>query len=79
MVSASGDDCKACVWDLKTKRSEASLTFRDKNFRDRLGNPTKDNFMIKGAFFTNCGQYIYLLASKFKYGSFLVKFRIHPS
>jgi len=78
-VSASGDDYKACVWDLRTKKSVGSLTFRDKDYRDRQGKPSQDNFMIKGAFFSNCGQYIYLLASKFKYAGFLVKFKIHPS
>lgn len=78
LLLSAGNDACACVWDLRKRTLSNKLTFRDKNFRNRLGQATTDDFMIRGGLFTNCGQYVYLLAAKPKYGSFLVKFGISP-
>lgn len=35
--------------------------------------------MIRGCFFTSCGKYVFLLAAKLRYKSFLVKYSIHAT
>ena len=55
------------------------MTFRDKDFRDARGNPSNDNFLIRGCFFTSCGKYVFLLAAKMRYKSFLIKYQVTPN
>ena len=78
LISAGHDSC-ACVWNLQTKKVVKKLTFRDTEFRDARGNESKDNFLIRGCFFTSCGKYVFLLAAKLRYKSFLVKYSIHAT
>ena len=75
LVSAA-NDCTASVFDLASKKCIKKLTFRDKRYRDVRGNEDKSNFLIRGCFFTSCGRYIYLLAAKMRYASFLVKYEV---
>jgi len=74
MVVSSGNDCQACVWDLRTKKLAKKLTFRDKSFRDMRGQADPTNFTIRGCLFSVCGRYVYLLASKIRYKTFIVQY-----
>ena len=74
LLVSAGNDSSACVWNLQTKKCIKKLTFRDKDFSDTRGNESKDNFLIRGCFFTACGKYVFILAAKMRYKSFLVKF-----
>lgn len=40
------------------------------------GNPDPSNFTIRGCLFSVCGRYIYLLASKVRYKTFLVQYSV---
>lgn len=54
------------------------LTFRDRAYRDARGNPDPTNFAIKGCVFSKDGQFVYILASKYRYKSFVVAYAITP-
>lgn len=76
MLVSSGSDSTASVFDLKQKRVIKKLTFRDNECKDVRGNADLSNFGIRGCFFTSNGQYVYILASKAAYRSYLVKYHI---
>lgn len=76
MLVSSGNDSTASVFDLKQKRVVKKLTFRDNDCKDVRGNADLSNFGIRGCFFSNNGQYVYILASKAAYRSYLVKYQI---
>lgn len=76
LIVSAGNDCTASVFDLATKKCIKKLTFRDKTCTDARGNPDNSNFLIRGCFFTNCGRFVYLLAAKMRYKSFLVKYDV---
>lgn len=76
LIVSAGNDCTASIFDLATKKCIKKLTFRDKTCTDARGNPDNTNFLIRGCFFSNCGRYIYLLAAKMRYKSFLVKYEV---
>lgn len=76
MIVSSGNDCRACVFDVKSKRCIKKLTFRDKECKDSRGKEDSTNFMIKGCCFTPDGVDVYILASKTRYKSFVIKFNI---
>lgn len=73
---STGGDCQACVWDLAQKRCVEKLSFRDGDFRDRFGNADPSNFMMRGCLFSPCSRFIYLLASRTRYKSFVVKYSV---
>ena len=76
LLVSSANDSQACVYDLRSQKVLQKLTFRDKAFRDARGQPDNTNFTIRGCAFTKCGRYVYLLASKARYKTFLVKYGI---
>ena len=76
LIVSAGNDCTASIFDLATKKCIKKLSFRDKNCKDAKGNPDSSNFLIRGCFFTNCGRFVYLLAAKMRYKSFLVKYEV---
>lgn len=76
MLISSGNDSTASVFDLKQKRVIKSLTFRDNECKDVRGNADLSNFGIKGCFFATNGQSVYILATKTRYKSYLVKYSI---
>jgi hypothetical protein len=43
------------------------------------GNPDTSNFTIKGSCFSKCSRYIFVLAARPKYKSFVVKYSIAPA
>ena len=45
---------------------------------DSRGKEDSTNFMIKGCCFTPDGSGVYILASKTRYKSFVIKFNIKP-
>ena len=76
MLVSSGNDATASVFDLKQKRVIKKLTFRDNDCKDARGNADLSNFGIRGCFFSTDGQFVYILASKAQYKSYLAKYRI---
>ena len=76
MLVSSGNDSTASVYDLKQKRVIKKLTFRDNDCKDVRGNADLSNFGIRGCFFSPNGQFVYILASKAAYRSYLVKYQI---
>jgi len=54
------------------------MTFRDKEFSIN-GRKDNSNFMIRGCFFSHCSRYVYLLATRARYKTFLVKYSIKPA
>ena len=76
LLISSGNDGCACVFDVKSKRCIKKLTFRDKECMDSRGKEDSTNFMIKGCCFTPDGAGVYILASKTRYKSFVIKFNI---
>jgi WD40 repeat protein len=76
LVVSAGNDCTGCIFDLATKKCIKKLTFRDKTCTDIRGNPDNTNFLIRGCFFSNCGRFVYLLAAKMRYKSFLVRYEV---
>lgn len=74
LLITAGNDSQAQIFDLRSKSLIKSLTFRDKNFRDTRGNPDNSNFAIKGCRFSLDSSYVYILASKYRYKSFVVAY-----
>jgi WD40 repeat protein len=78
LLISSGNDSQASVFDLRKRSLLQKLTFKDKAYRDARGNPDESNFMIRGCFFSPCGRYVYLLASRVRYRTFLVQYVLTP-
>jgi len=79
LLVACANDNTASVWNLANKKCVKRLTFRDKSYRDARGGEDLSNFSMRGCVFTNCGRYLYLLAAKMRYKSFLVKYEVKPT
>jgi WD40 repeat protein len=78
LLISSGNDSQACVWDLRKRTLIKKLTFRDKECKDQRGNVDTTNFNIRGCIFAPDGQFVYLLASKTRFKSYLVCYSIIP-
>ena len=78
LLVSSGDDFRANVFDLSTKQKIISLTFRDKAYLNARGEKDDSNFSIKGCLISNDGQFVHMLACKYRYKSFVVSYRITP-
>ena len=76
MLVSSGNDSTASIFDLKQKRVIKKLTFRDNDCKDARGNADLSNFGMRGCCFSADGQFVYVLASKAPYRSYLVKYQI---
>lgn len=76
LVSVGADNC-AHLFDLRQKRSIKRLTFADKEYKDFKGNPDESPFMIRGCAFSDTS--LFILATKTKYSSFVVKYQINVS
>lgn len=71
-----GSDSIACLFDLRSRKCIEKLTFADKECTDARGNPDKTNFMMRGCAFSADGRNIYILASKTRYKSFIIKYSV---
>ena len=74
MLVSSGNDSSASIFDLRQKKVIKKITFRDTEYRTSRGQEDLTNFGIRGCFFDATGQHVYVLASKARYRSYLVKY-----
>ena len=79
LVLSSGQDCQANVWNIAQKRTMAKLTFSDTECKNIRGDSDTSNFPIKGCCFSKCSRFIFVLAARPKYKSFVVKYSVAPS
>jgi hypothetical protein len=56
----------------------AKLTFSDSECKNVHGTLDTSNFPIKGCCFSKCSRFIFVLAARPKYKSFVVKYSIAP-